>query len=329
MTSTDRPAPPTDLELDAMFGDILRGAGTTPEDITPAQFLAAVGNAETPDEVLDPRGEVVIERLTVPAASGDELLPALIARPKGASGALPFIYYTANGGKIRQGETAGLMPSDVRWVAAHGIALVSISPRPGPQHRHPAQVEDAVAGLTWLVDNAETLGLDPEAVILLGKSGGGGIAASTALHLRDHGGPRVAFQMLVYPMLDDRETTPSSTWDALGWTPAHNRMGWRAILGDEAAGENVSPYAAAARAEDLSGLPPAYIEVGSSEIFRDEDIDYATRLAAAGVPIELHSWMGGFHGFEIIAPDAEISRACLAARDSFLARAVSSLRPRG
>ncbi len=135
--------------------------------------------------------------------------------------------------------------------------------------------------------------------MVYGKSGGGGVAAATALMARDRGGPALTHQILIYPMIDDREVTVSSGFENLTWPRASNRVGWAAILGDARGGPDVSPYAAPARATDLKGLPSTYMEVGGSEVFRDEDIDYATRLGNAGVPTELHVWVGGFHGYEI------------------------------
>lgn len=161
----------------------------------------------------------------------------------------------------------------------------------------------------------------------MGKSGGGSIAAATALYARDKGGPALSRQLIIYPMLDDRDQNVSSAFDIAPWTHANNRIGWRAILGEAAAGPDVSPYAAAARATELAGLPPAYLEIGSSEVFRDETLEYAARLGRAGIQMEVHSWAGGFHGFEICAPDAEVSQACLAARTSYLRRALLATLP--
>lgn len=325
MTSSDPIVPPLDPELARAMGSQFRTWGRGGHPPTPAEYLAAVGNFDVTDEVLDPAGRVAIRRLEIAVGTGPDVLPALVARLRTGTLGRPCIYYTANGGKIRQGATAGVTAEEIRWVIEHDVVFVSVSPRPGPEYQHPVQVEDAVAGLEWIIDNSIELGVDPDRIIIMGKSGGGGIAASTALYVRDHGGPKLAFQLLVYPMLDDRAVTISSGYEAPGWTPALNRMGWEAILGDSVGGPGVSPYAAAARAVDLSGLPPAYIEVGSSEIFRDEDLNYAMRLAEAGVPVEIHSWMGGFHGFEIMAPKSRLAQQALAARASFVERAVASL----
>lgn len=326
MTNGTRP-PPLNPELARIVEEKL---GTNPmasADITPEQLLGIVGNDPgVPDHVLDQNGAVRLTHMKIPAASGDEQLPVLIVEPiERAKTPFPCLYYTANGGKIRQGSTAGVTPFDTALVARHGIVLVSISPRVGPKHQHPAQVQDAYAGLNWIVEHASRIGIDPTKIIIMGKSGGGGIAASTAILARDKSGPSIAYQMLIYPMLDDREVTVSSRYAAAGWGPRHNQIGWSAILGDARGGPDVDSYAAAAREANLEGLPPAYVEVGSSEIFRDEDLQYACRLAEAGVPVEVHSWMGGFHGFEIVAPDADLSRICLRTRESFLERALAEM----
>lgn len=326
MTDASGP-PPLNLELARVVEEKLGANPMASAEITPELLLSIVGNdPAVPDHELDQGGAVELTHLEIAAAYGDEPLPVLIVAPaERTAKSLPCLYYTANGGKIRQGSTAGVTPFDTALVARHGIVLVSISPRVGPKHRHPAQVEDAYAGLNWIVENAEKLGIDASKIIIMGKSGGGGIAASTAIYARDKSGPRIAYQMLIYPMLDDRSLTVSSRYAAAGWGPRHNQIGWRAILGDAAGGPDVDSYAAAAREKNLEGLPPAYVEVGSSEIFRDEDLQYACRLAEAGVPVEIHSWMGGFHGFEIVAPEANLSQVCLSTRESFLARALTEM----
>jgi acetyl esterase/lipase len=194
------------------------------------------------------------------------------------------------------------------------------------ENPYPALAEDAYAGLVWTTEHAEELGIDPNHILVMGKSGGGGVATATALMARDRGGPALAHQILIYPMLDDREITVSSKFEGVIWDRTSNRTGWAAILGEDSGGPNVSPYAAAARATDLQGLPPAYLEVGSSEVFRDETLDYGARLAQAGVPMELHSWAAGYHGFELTSADAEVSRAAVAARTSYLRRALRPVR---
>lgn len=324
--------PPIDAELmETVWPTIIGGglgfnltAGLIPDmrDACLASLLS--------DDMLRRGGTVDICERYIPGGPGGPELPMLILRPAGQSGSLPCVYYTANGGKIIQSTRIGLGALEPDWVVDPGIAFVSVSPRVGPENPHPAQVEDAYAGLVWTVKHADELGLDPNRILIMGKSGGGGIAAATALMARDRGGPALIHQLLICPMLDDREITVSSRFEEIPWDRTSNRTGWTAMLGAERAGPDVSPYAAPARATDLAGLPPAYLETGSSELFRDEILDYAARLARAGVPIDLHSWAGGFHGFNVTAPDAEISRAAEAARTSYLKRALRPARvPRG
>lgn len=181
---------------------------------------------------------------------------------------------------------------------------MSVGYRLAPEHPHPAPVEDCYAALRWMSDQASALGVDAGRLALYGGSAGGGLAAAVALPARDRGTPRPAFQMLPCPMLDDRNVTPSSheITDIGIWDRAANLQGRQALLGDFDGADGVSPYAAPARADDLSGLPPTYLDAGELDLFRDENIDYATRLVRAGVPVELHVYPGGIHAGELPAP---------------------------
>ena len=212
----------------------------------------------------------------------------------------------------------------VEYAVQLGCVVVSVEYRLAPEHPHPAPVEDCYAGLVWTAKNAAELGIDPDRLAVGGLSAGGGLAAGTVLLARDRGGPALAFQLLVCPMLDDRNVTPSSHEfaEAVVWNRAANLFGWTALLGDAAGTDEVSPYAAPARATDLSGLPPAYIDVGELEVFRDECVDYAQRLVQAGVSTEFHLYPGAFHGFDGMIPDAEISRRAAAERVVALRRAL-------
>ena len=153
-----------------------------------------------------------------------------------------------------------------------------------------------------------------------GISAGGGLAAATVLLARDRGGPELAGQLLICPMLDDRNNTASAVdLDGHGlWDRTANNVGWTAYLGDRRGTDDVPAYAAAARASDLSGLPPAFLDVGTAETFRDEVVAYASRIWRAGGEAELHVWPGGFHGFDSLAPEAQVSRAARAARLTWL-----------
>ncbi len=206
------------------------------------------------------------------------------------------------------------------WVETFGVTIVSVDYRLAPEHPHPTPSEDCYAGLLWTVEHAEELGIDPRRLLVAGVSAGGGLAASLALMSRDRGGPALLGQLLICPMLDDRDDTESTRQFESGpWNRSNNRVAWSALLGHDGAGPNTSAYAAPARAADLSGLPPTYLEVGSAEVFRDENVEYASRLWAAGVATELHVWAGGFHCFWQIE-HAAVSQAATSARDDWLGR---------
>ena len=194
----------------------------------------------------------------------------------------------------------------------------------------PGPVEDCYAGLVWTAEHADELGIDPDRIIIAGASAGGGLAAGVALLARDRGGPALAAQALMCPMLDDRNNTPSSRQMAgLGVWDQHlqrHRLVGAARRG--CGGPDVSKYAAPARETDLSGLPPAFIDVGSAETFRDEDVAYASGIWQAGGVAELHVWPGGFHGFDMMAPQAAVSQAAKAARVSWLRRVPRQLTAR-
>ncbi len=191
-----------------------------------------------------------------------------------------------------------------------GITVAAVRYRLAPQHPAPAALEDAYAGLLGLVARAGDLHVAPDRIAIGGASAGGGIAAALALLAHDRGEVRPAFQLLVYPMLDDRTVTRGgpAPRNARMWTPKSNRFAWTAYLGSAVGGPEVSPYAAAARRTDLTGLPPAWIGVGSLDLFHDEDVDYANRLRAAGVDCELLVIPGAFHGFDAVFRNAGVTR---------------------
>jgi len=207
--------------------------------------------------------------------------------------------------------------------------IVSVDYRLAPATRFPGSLEDNYAALKWVHGNAATLGVDPSRIALLGESAGGGHAAMLAIAARDRGEVPIAFQALVYPMLDDRTGSTRPVPSQIGtliWTAQDNRNGWAALLGQPAGGPRVPAGAVPARVERLVGLPPAFIGVGTLDLFVDEDIDYARRLIAAGVPTELMVVPGAFHGFEQIVPQAGVSKRFTAALENALARALASRR---
>jgi acetyl esterase/lipase len=234
------------------------------------------------------------------------------AEPPGSA-----VLYLHGGGMIfGMSELGALYDWSVRrYVVDSGVPMLLVDYRVAPEFRHPVPMQDCFAALDWLVRHADELGVDPARVAVMGDSAGGGLAAAVCLLARDRGGPAVALQVLVYPMLDDRTVVPDPTLAQLvTWTYDDNVTGWQALLGDHVSDEEVSVYAAAGRATDLSLLPPTYIDVGDLDIFRDEDIAYARRLAKAGVTTELHVHPGAPHAFEGLAPQAAVSRRAIADR---------------
>jgi acetyl esterase/lipase len=229
------------------------------------------------------------------------------------SAAGPAAVYLHGGGMIM-----GTVALYDRWVAAYaadsGVPLLAVDYRRAPEHPHPAPVEDAYAGLAWLAAHAAELGVDPARIAVMGDSGGGGLAAAATLLARDRGLP-LARQILIYPMLDDRTTIPDpvlAPW--AGWSYDDNYTGWHALLGDLIGHQDVPASAAPARAADLSGLPPTYIEVVELDIFRNEAIEYARRIALTGTSVELHVHPGCPHGFDRISAQADVVRRARADR---------------
>jgi len=272
---------------------------------------------------LPPVEGVNVRDQLVPGPQGDPGVLVRIYRPNEQPHHLPALYWIHGGGYVMGDieQDDRLMKQLVNRI---GCVAVSVNYRLAPEHPFPAPVEDCYAGLKWLFAHAPELGVDPSRIAIGGASGGGGLAAGLALLVRDRGEMRVAFQLLIYPMIDDRNVTPAShaITDSRMWNREANRLGWRAYLGRDGGGADVSPYAAAARAADLTNLPPAYIPVGALDLFVDENIEYAQRLIQAGVPTELHVYPGAFHGFDLFAPSAKVSKQFKADRDSALKRAL-------
>ncbi len=262
--------------------------------------------------------EIAVREHFVPGPQGAPDVRVLIYQPATAQGPLPALLWIHGGGYvIGSADQDDLTVKSI--VSAIGCTAVSVDYRLAPETAHPGPVEDCYAALTWLFTHADELGVDTMRLAIGGASAGGGLAAALGLLTRDRGAVPLAFQLLIYPMLDDRTVTTTEPHPYTGefiWTAQANRFGWRALLGQEPGGPDVSPYAAAARAESLAGLPPTFISVGALDLFLEEDLEYARRLMRAGVPTELHVYPGAYHGFNMVA-DARVTQA--ATRDEFTA----------
>ena len=237
-----------------------------------------------------------------------------------ASGPRPCVYSIHGGGYVIGSYEMDDLKFD-QLCQEHDCVGVSVEYRLAPETPYPGPLEDCYAGLAWVFRNAGQLGIDPSRVGITGVSAGGGLAAALALLVRDRGEYTLAWQLLDCPMIDDRQRTPSSRADGLiVWSRVSNAFGWKAYLGDLYGADDVPYHAAPARAEDLSGLPPAYVCVGGADGFRDEDIDYALRLNGAGVECELHVYPGAPHGVALLFATTDVAQRYLRDQDEWLAR---------
>jgi acetyl esterase/lipase len=240
---------------------------------------------------------------------GDPEVPVRLHRAVGSEGSLPCVYSIHGGGYVLGSYSMDDTRFD-KWCPALGVVGVSVEYRLAPETTYPGPLEDCYRGLKWVYDNAAELEVDRTRIGVAGISAGGGLAAALALLARDRGEVPLAFQLLDCPMLDDRQLTPSSRLDGLAvWSRESNTFGWRSYLGDRYGTDNVPYTAAPARCEDLSGLPPSFLSVGTVDGFRDEDIDYAMRLNQAGVPCELHVYPGAPHGYQLAVDSAIVRQA--------------------
>ncbi len=313
-----------------MVKECLRGTLSLPEQprtvtdldarVAPelADALAAFPPIALDDERL-PRVRAALDRAVAPrpttvriddhmatGQTGHEILIRTY-RPLDSDHPRPALYWIHGGGLV----LSSVRRDDASCAAIAvelDIVVASVEYRLAPEHVYPAAIEDTYDGWQFINDHASTLGIDKTRVALGGASAGAGLAAALTLLVRDRGAPMPSFQLLRYPMLDDRALTPSSraVVDPRVWNRESNAYGWNAYLNGRAGAADVPAYAAAARADDLSGLPPAVITVGDLDLFLDENVDYAQRLDQAGVATELRVYPGAFHGAPSAAPDAPI-----------------------
>ena len=266
---------------------------------------------------------VEVSYRSIPGAAGDPPVRVALYRPPATNGSA--IVHIHGGGYVG-GSAEMTQARQLEMAAALHCLMVSVDYRLAPETPHPGPVEDCYAALAWTARSASELGIDAARIAIKGESAGGGLAAALALLARDRGEFRPVLQHLTYPMLDDRTATTRAAAPFAGeflWTAPHNLFGWTALLGRAPGGDDVSAYAAPARAEDFVGLAPAYIMTGALDLFAEESLDYARRLLAAGVPTEFHVYPGGFHGFDLV-PAAQIAIAARASGLAALARALTA-----
>ncbi len=310
------PMPPLDPELAEALARFPEGLdpGASLRDMNVVRMLRSTvdllgimgGSLPTDDRV-------TTEDRSIPGPGPKAEFPVRLYTPRtrfgGPSPALVFFH----GGAFVIGDRYTEELRCLRYCAEAGCVVVSVDYRLAPEDPFPAGVDDCYAGLLWTVAHAAELGIDPRRVGVGGSSAGGALAAAVALMARDRGGPALAVQILNYPVIDDRMRSASMrSFSATPlWTSGATADMWRHYLGDPDSRGDVSPYAAPGRAEDLSGLPPAYVLTAELDPLRDEGIEYATRLMAAGVPTELHTVAGACHGFDIIAADGTLGQRAI------------------
>lgn len=313
--------PPFDPELAAALEMLLARLPPAFDTERIPELRAGMGALTPSDEQLGCEGFFEVDDRLAPGPDGGPDVSLLVCRPAHAVGQRPVFYFAHGGGMVVGNNRTGL-EAVLDWARRFDAVVVSVEYRLAPEHAYPAPVEDVYAGLVWTAGHAREIGGDPGRIVVAGTSAGGGLIAASALLARDREGPRPFGQVLMGPMLDDRNDTPSAVqMDGRGaWDRAANEQGWTALLGERRGAPEVPAYAAPARAEDLSGLPPAFLDVGSAETFRDEVVAYASRIWRSGGVAELHVWPGGFHGFDTLMPQAALSRSASAARLSWLRR---------
>jgi acetyl esterase/lipase len=317
------PPPSFDPETVPALEDFLEllPPSLTPDMIPLLRDIATHPSFGTTEESLRRDGAYELENRQIPGPPGDPDVTVLIATPAELEAPAPAIYHVHGGGLI-SGNRRSHMEQILDLAEPEGMVVVSVEYRLAPEHPHPAPVEDCYAGFLWTVEHAEELGIDPDRIVVGGISAGGNLAAAVSLLARDRGGPPILGQMVVWPMIDNHNNSPSTLqMRGIGvWDQISNETAWDALLGTLSDRDDVSPYAAPSRAEDLSGLPPAYLEVGSVDTLRDETVEYASRIWQAGGDADLHVWGGGYHAFTMLAPDAAMSLAAVDVRRNWVHR---------
>lgn len=267
-----------------------------------------------------PGSAIHMETRTAPGPKGASDVRMMVLSPASSGGARPAVVHFHGGGMV-MGSPEASLPFLREIVTACDMVVISVDYRLAPEAPYPAGVEDCYAALCWASENAAALGIDPARIGVTGESAGGNLAAAVCLMARDRKGPAIAFQNLVYPMLDDRPSlAEGKNAGAFIWNRRSNRFAWDAYLPFLAGAKDTPSYAAPARAMTFSGLPPVWLSVGALDLFLEQDLLFVRNVAAGGTPVELVVYPGAYHVFDQ-APDAAVAKRARAARMEALKRA--------
>ena len=252
---------------------------------------------------------VTVKEAFVPNLKDGHQVRILIYTPENTAPNKPALFHTHGGGYVMGSPEMNDNRNKILCKELNAV-IVSVDYRLGPECPFPLPIEDCYAALKWLYDNAATLGANNKNIAIYGESAGGGLAAALAIVARDRKEVPIVHQFLIYPMLDDRTCIteePNLFTGEFIWTRENNFFGWTSLLGQKPGAKEISPYAAA-RVENIEGLPPAFITVGALDLFLEEDIHYAQRLLKAGISTELHVYAGAYHGFDAFVPESALTR---------------------
>lgn len=289
-------------------------------DLTPATIVEVRAMISAPADPgqFPPEPDMGEQTVSIVGADGAKSVELLIYTPRGGAARKPLVLHMHAGGFVL-GSARDARPAHVALAKSIDAIIVSVEYGLAPETRYPGQLSDCYAALKWVRDSATQLGGDSARLAVMGESAGGGLAASLALLARDKGEVDILHQHLIYPMLDDRTGIGIAPDQGLIWSAANNRFGWESYLPQDG---SAAPYAAAARAEDVSRLPSTYIGVGALDLFAAENLAFARRLVEAQVPVELHLYPGAFHGFDMM-PDAGVTKAAQRNSHDALRRALA------
>lgn len=254
--------------------------------------------------------DIRVENVFIPGQDERTKIRLRIYKPKSVAAPTPVLIWLHGGGYI-MGNPEMDDRSCAEYVRELGITVVSVDYRCAPKHPFPAGLDDSYAALQWVVSHSKELGVDTSRIAVGGNSAGGGLAAALSQLAHDRQEVNIVFQLLVYPMLDDRTVLRTDIDDSsnITWNQKSNRYGWESYLGKQCGADDVPAYSVPARRADFSGLPKAWVGVGTLDVFHDEDVAYAQRLKACGVECEIEIVSGAFHGFDVFDPQVPIVQA--------------------